>query len=203
MGVSKSFFSILIFGRKFITFLSLNFRKCWSFPSKMNQRGVFRVFFNIPRRNQYIAYWRLRSKLDIVLAGGARNIMYFQYYRDILVLITSLSPGHYSRAMGTSGASVRRAAADRAHLAFSPRPHACLPHRTHNDTAPTSSAFILPARADARGREAGTVAPHVEQRQKEEACDAEAAAGRVCFTPREREGPQSARAQGGARAGRN
>ena len=91
MGVSKSFFSILIFGRKFITFLSLNFRKCWSFPSKMNQRGVFRVFFNIPRRNQYIAYWRLRSKLDIVLAGGARNIIYFQYYRDILVLITSLT----------------------------------------------------------------------------------------------------------------
>ena len=91
MGVSKSFFSILIFGRKFITFVSLNFRKCWSFPSKMNQRGVFRVFFNIPRRNQYIAYWRLRSKLDIVLAGGARNIMYFQYYRDILVLITSLT----------------------------------------------------------------------------------------------------------------
>ena len=91
MGVSKSFFSILIFGRKFITFVSLNFRKCWSFPSKMNQRGVFRVFFNIPRRNQYIAYWRLRSKLDIVLAGGARNIIYFQYYRDILVLITSLS----------------------------------------------------------------------------------------------------------------
>ena len=68
-----------------------------SFPSKMNQRRRFQGVFQHPEAQpiypDYIGPNIRTSRSGIVLGGWRAVIVYFRYYRDILVSIMALTGG--------------------------------------------------------------------------------------------------------------